>query len=137
MVGPQLGWDRYISFVAQTKKKRNRKRRGTQAGNIDTRRKSRPRNRQEARNQAKSNSKTRSTGSRQDSPPTWKGASIRGVLASAVFVLLLVLLFQQSPASGVAIGVVMLVFYIPAGYYMDLMIWRRRERARIRSGVKK
>ena len=26
----------------------------------------------------------------------------------------------------------MLVFYIPAGYYIDMMMWRRRERARIR-----
>jgi hypothetical protein len=26
----------------------------------------------------------------------------------------------------------MLVFYIPAGYYIDLTMWRRRERARIR-----
>ena len=27
----------------------------------------------------------------------------------------------------------MLVFYIPAGYYIDMTLWRRRERARIRS----
>jgi hypothetical protein len=27
----------------------------------------------------------------------------------------------------------MLVFYIPAGYYIDTMMWRRRERARIRA----
>ena len=27
----------------------------------------------------------------------------------------------------------MLAFYIPAGYYIDTMMWRRRERARIRA----
>ena len=27
----------------------------------------------------------------------------------------------------------MLVFYIPAGYYIDTMMWRKRERARIRA----
>jgi hypothetical protein len=27
----------------------------------------------------------------------------------------------------------MLVFYIPVGYYIDLMLWRRRERSRMRS----
>jgi hypothetical protein len=26
----------------------------------------------------------------------------------------------------------MLVFYIPAGYFIDQMMWRRRERARLR-----
>ena len=30
----------------------------------------------------------------------------------------------------------MLVFYIPAGYYIDMMMWRKRERARIRSREK-
>jgi hypothetical protein len=28
----------------------------------------------------------------------------------------------------------MLIFYIPAGYYMDQMLWRRRERAKMRDG---
>jgi hypothetical protein len=28
----------------------------------------------------------------------------------------------------------MLVFYIPAGYYIDTMMWRKRERARMRAG---
>ena len=27
----------------------------------------------------------------------------------------------------------MLVFYIPAGYYIDMTLWRRRERARMRA----
>ena len=27
----------------------------------------------------------------------------------------------------------MLVLYIPAGYYIDMTLWRRRERARIRA----
>ena len=29
----------------------------------------------------------------------------------------------------------MLVFYIPAGYYIDTMMWRKRERARIRAAT--
>jgi hypothetical protein len=27
----------------------------------------------------------------------------------------------------------MLAFYVPAGYYIDMAMWRRRERARIRA----
>lgn len=121
--------------MAQTKKKRNRKRRGTQAGSIDARKKARPRNRQEARSQAKSGG-GKSRGPRTDSPPTWRSATLRGVIASVVFVALLVLLFGRSIAQALPIGVFLLVFYIPAGYYMDTVMWRRRERARIRAGGK-
>ena len=123
--------------MAQTKKKRNRKRRGTQAGNIDTRKKARPRNRQEARNQAKSGGgRARGPAGRNDSPPTWRGAAIRGIIASVVFVALLIIIFGRSISAALPIGILMLVFYIPAGFYMDQFIWRRRERARIRAGGK-
>ncbi len=121
--------------MAQTKKKRSRKKRGTQAGNLDTSKRSRPRNRAEARNQARSGGRSRSM-AKGDNPPTWKGATIRGAVASAVFVILLILLFGRPLSSSLAIGLLMLVFYIPAGYYMDLFLWRRRERQRIRSKSK-
>lgn len=68
-----------------------------------------------------------------DNPPTWKGALVRGLIASFVFVVLLMLLFRRPLGGSVAIGLLMLVFYIPAGYYMDLALWRRRERQRIRA----
>ncbi|MDQ2622074.1 MAG: hypothetical protein M3Y45_03440 [Actinomycetota bacterium] len=120
--------------MAQTKKKRTRKRRGTQAGSIETRRKSRPRNRAEARNQAKSGGARK--GPRKDAPPTWKGAFIRGIVASLIFMALLMLIFGQGFSQAAPIGLFMLIFYIPAGYYMDLFMWRRRERARIRTNTK-
>jgi hypothetical protein len=129
------GGDRYIPSVAQTKKKRKKKQRGTQAGGLDTRKKSRPRNRAEARSQAKSGGRSRTT--RADAPPTWKSAVIRGVIAAAVFMVLLILIFGRSINEAAPIGLFMLVFYIPAGYYMDQMMWRRRERAKIRAGGKK
>ncbi len=68
-----------------------------------------------------------------DNPPTWRGASFRGLIASGIFVILLILLFGRPLGSSLIIGLVMLVFYIPAGYYMDLFLWRRRERQRIRA----
>ena len=30
-------------------------------------------------------------------------------------------------------GLFMLAFYVPAGYFIDTFMWRRRERARIRA----
>jgi hypothetical protein len=124
--------------VAQTKKKRNRKKRGTQAGNLDTSRRSRPRTRAEAKSQARSGGGGGRSRSMQkgDAPPTWKGATFRGLIASGIFVVLLILLFGRPLDTSLIIGVVMLIFYIPAGYYMDLFLWRRRERQRIRAKSK-
>ena len=113
-----------------------KKHRGTQAGSIDTRKKSRPKSRAEAKSQVKSRS-SQSKPSRLDRPPTWKGAGIRGIIAAVVFVALLMLLFGRSFSEALPIGLFMLVFYIPAGYYMDSVMWKRRERARIRAGQKK
>ena len=78
--------------MAQTKKKRTRKKRGTQAGKVDSSKRSRPRTRAEARNQAKSGGRNRSM-QKGDNPPTWKGASVRGLIAAGVFVILLILIF--------------------------------------------
>ena len=119
--------------MAQTKKKRNRKKRGTQAGNLDTSRRSRPRNRAEAKSQARSGGGRSRSMQKGDAPPTWKGAAVRGLVASGIFVVLLLLLFGRPLGSALIIGAVMLIFYIPAGFYMDLFLWRRRERQRIRS----
>jgi hypothetical protein len=122
--------------VAQTRKKRVKKHRGTQAGSIDTRKKSRPKSRAEAKGQVKSKA-SQPRASRLDRPPTWKSAAIRGIIAAVVFIALLMLLFGRSFTEALPIGIFMLVFYIPAGYYMDSRMWKRRERSRIRAGQKK
>jgi hypothetical protein len=113
--------------MAQTKKKRRRKRRGTQAGSVGASR-TRPRSRQEARAQARS----RST-NRFDAPPTWRSATIRGVVAAVIFVALVLIVFKRPLGESISFGAFMLLFYIPAGYYMDQAMWRRRERAKIRA----
>jgi hypothetical protein len=117
--------------VAQTRKKRRRKHRGTQGGRIDTRRRSKPRSRAEAKAQARS--RRTSTGSRVDKPPTWRGSAIRGVIAAVIFAVILLILFKRPAAEALGLSAFMLVFYIPAGYYIDLAMWRKRERSRIRA----
>jgi hypothetical protein len=119
--------------VAQTNKKRRRKHRGTQGGRIDSnRRAARPRSRAEAQARARQRTTTKQ-GSKGDAPPTWGGSALRGIAAAAIFTVLLLLLFNRTVGAALALGAFMLVFYIPAGYYIDTMMWRRRERARIRS----
>jgi hypothetical protein len=119
--------------MAQTRKKRRRKHRGTQGGRVDTRRRAaRPQSRAEARARARSRT-TAKKGPRVDSPPTWRGAIGRGLVAALIFVVLLMLIFGRSIGASIGLGAFMLAFYVPAGYYIDMTMWRRRERARIRA----
>jgi hypothetical protein len=119
--------------MAQTKKKRRRKRRGTQGGRVDAnRRPPKPRSRAEAKARARSGAKR--SGPKVDRPPTWRSAATRGIVAAAIFTVLLLLLFKRSIGAALGLGAFMLAFYIPAGYYIDTYMWRRRERARMRAG---
>jgi len=117
--------------MAQTRKKRRRKHRGTQGGRVDpSRHAGRPRTREEAKARARAGRKAQP---RVDAPPTWRSAITRGVVAAVIFTALLMLIFQRSPGAAFGLGAFMLVFYIPAGYYLETVLWRRRERARIRA----
>ena len=99
--------------MAQTKRKRTRKHRGTPAGTIERAgRTGRPQRRAE----------------RLDSPPTWKSAINRAAIAAAVFAVLVVLLFKKDVASGVILGGFMFLLYIPLGFMTDTAIYRFRKR---------
>jgi len=115
--------------MAQTRKKRRRKHRGTQGGRVDPgRRSGRPRSREEAKARARAG-----RAQKVDAPPTWRSAITRGAIAAVIFTALLLTLFGRSVGEALGLGAFMLAFYIPAGYYIDGMMWRRRERARIRA----
>ncbi len=117
--------------MAPTKKKRQRKRRGTQGGRIDNNsRRSRPRTRAEAKARAGAKRKAAPRG---DMPPTWRGSIVRGLVAAVIFAVLLLLIFKRPVGVSLALGAFMLAFYVPAGYFIDMTLWRRRERARMRS----
>ncbi len=117
--------------MAQTRKKRQRKRRGTQGGRIDTKARSgRPRSREEAKARARSR---RKPAPQQDLPPTWRSSFARGVFAAVIFAVLLIVIFKKPLVGSLLFGLFMLAFYVPAGYFIDMAMWRRRERARIRA----
>ena len=118
--------------MAQTNKKRRRKRRGTQGGRVDpNRRRSKPRTRAEAKAQARAGRKP--AGPKADLPPTWRNSFMRGIFAAVIFAVLLIVLFKRPVPASLIFGLFMLVFYVPAGYFIDMTLWRRRERARIRA----
>jgi hypothetical protein len=117
--------------MAQTRKRRRRKHRGTQGGSIDRRGpRGRPQSRQEARARARSGGRTKTSQrqQRQDRVPTWRSAIQRGLLAAGVFFLLILLGFGRPPLAALALALFMLAFYVPFGYYFDLFFYRRRQR---------
>jgi hypothetical protein len=110
--------------MAQTKRKRRRKRRGTQSGKVDQRgRRGRPRSRTEARAQAR-----RRAEDKRGRPPAWGTAVFRGIIGALIFLVLLMLLFGYPFAGALGLSAIMLLLYIPLGYYMDRFFWRRRQR---------
>jgi hypothetical protein len=113
--------------MAQTKRKRQTKHRGNQAGQVESRgRTSRPRTRAEARSQAM-NRKQAGKVDRANRPPSWRSATIRAGVAAVVFLALLVVM-KQPVASALAVGVLMFGLYIPMGYYTDVFLYNRRLR---------
>jgi Flp pilus assembly protein TadB len=110
--------------MAQTKRKRTRKHRGTPAGTIDRAgRTGRPQMREDAKQIARQRRQERA-----DRQPTWGGAVNRAAIAAAVFGVLVTLAFGRSVAQGVILAGFMFLLYIPLGYVTDSMIYRYRQR---------
>jgi hypothetical protein len=112
--------------MAQTKRKRTRKHRGTPAGTIErSGRTGRPQTRQDAKQISRQRRQER-----LDRPPTWKGAAQRAGIAAVVFGALIVVLFGRSVSQAAILIVFMFLLYIPLGYATDNMIYRFRQRRR-------
>jgi hypothetical protein len=108
--------------VAQTKKRRKRKHRGTQGGSVDRRRRSRPRTREEARAQAR-----RQAGQKRAAKvPTWQGAFNRALLMSGILFLLMAVAFGRDAGASALLSITMLAIYVPAGYYLEKFLYSRR-----------
>ncbi|MET0613991.1 MAG: hypothetical protein ABW142_00990 [Thermoleophilaceae bacterium] len=108
--------------MAQTKRKRTRKHRGTPAGTIDRAgRTGRPQTREDAKRIARDRRQ-----SKLDTPPTWRSAINRAAIAAAVFAVLVVALFGKTMPEGAALGAFMFLLYIPLGFVTDRMIYSYR-----------
>jgi hypothetical protein len=113
--------------MAQTKRKRRRKHRGTQGGRID---RAPPRGRARSRGEAQARARSRTkkkTGPREPAPPSWSSALKKGGVAAVLFVALLTV-FGQSPAAALLVGVLMLGFYVPMAFMVDRFMFQRHLR---------
>ena len=110
--------------MAQTKRKRTRKHRGTPAGTIERAgRTGRPQTKEDAKQTARQRRQER-----LDRPPTWGSSVNRAAIAAAVFGVLVILAFKRSVAQGVILAGFMFMLYIPLGYFTDMAIYRYRMR---------
>jgi hypothetical protein len=116
--------------MAQTKRRRRSKHRGTAAGTIESRGRTgrKPAGKEKAGAKPKTARERRM--SRFDQPPTWRNALTRALLASAVFFALVTFALGQPLQAAIAATLLTLAVYIPLGYYTDLIVYRRRQRRR-------
>lgn len=113
--------------MAQTKRKRRTKHRGTAAGSIEARgRTGRPPTADERKKQSRTEARER----RMNTPPTWKRSIIMAVFASLmIFVLISLTAKGHNKIVPAAIfALIAMVIYAPAGYYLELFAYRRRQR---------
>ena len=97
--------------MAQTKKRRRRKHRGTQAGTIERAgRTGRSQTKADGRNIARERRLER-----LERAPTWRSAVNRAAIAAALFGVLMIVAFGRPPAAGVALALLIFLFYIPMG----------------------
>jgi hypothetical protein len=113
--------------MAQTKRKRRSKHRGTPAGKVEARgRTSRPPSPQERKKQTRAQVREK----RLTQRPTWKTSLTRAGFAAGLLFLFLLLTAKGKNRVEVALlfTVIALAIYVPAGYYIELFLWKRRQR---------
>jgi hypothetical protein len=112
--------------MAQTRRRRRSKHRGTPAGTIEARgrtgRKPRP------EESSKGGGAGRARRNRFDQPPTWRSAAQRAGVAAGIFLVAVIAIFRQNIPAAISISAVMFLLYIPMSYYTDSWLHRRRQR---------
>jgi hypothetical protein len=111
--------------MAQTKRKRRTKHRGTAAGTVVQRgRTGRKLTAEEQKADRKASARSKRE-ARYQKPPTWKGAAQRALLVTGVFVVLVLVALRGRIAATLILIPFVLVMYTVMGYYTDLWLHRR------------
>jgi hypothetical protein len=115
--------------MAQTKRKRRSKHRGTAAGTIQTRGRT---GRAPATEEKKKHDRISAREARLNTPPTWANSFKRASLASALMFAFILLTTHSKNrfAAALVFALFAIALYVPAGYYMELYLYRRRQKKR-------
>jgi hypothetical protein len=117
--------------MAQTRRKRTTKHRGNAAGMIEARgRTGRKPTETERKAAATKSTKGGARANRFDKPPTWRGSINRALIAVVFFAVLILVIpgFHIKPLAVIPLAAVMLILYVPMGFYTDQYMYRRRQR---------
>ncbi len=116
--------------MAQTKRKRNRKHRGTQAGTIEARGRT-------GRTQVKTDAKAIRQQRREErlnKPPSWRSSLNRALISAVIFGVFAVLALGWKVQQAAPLTAVMVLMYLPLSYYTDRLIYNRRQRQKAAAG---
>ena len=108
-----------------TKRKRQTKHRGTAAGTVTSRgRTSKPPSADVVKKQKRDEARV----ARLNRKPTWKSSALRALLAALFICIFLLLSTHGNVLASIAFAAVAALIYIPAGFYLETWMWRRRIR---------
>ena len=110
--------------MAQTRKRRRTKHRGNAAGMVEARGRT-GRRPDESEKKGSGRDASGRKPNRLATPPTWRSAFTRSVIATAFFALLLILVIGQEPAVALIFALGILPFYVVVTYYTDGYFHRR------------
>ena len=120
--------------MAQTKRKRRSKHRGTAAGAIESRGRT---GRRPTAEEKKKDDRAQARERRLSTPPTWSGASKRAGVAAVLMFAFLMITSKGTMAQRFGLAAIFslgaFALYVGLGYYMDQFLYRRRLRARERA----
>jgi hypothetical protein len=111
-----------------TKRRRSTKHRGNAAGGIEARGRTGRKPTAAEKGRPTSKKGKGSSGPRPkrfESPPTWKSAAVRAVLAAVVVYGVSTALLHKKPATNLPLLPIVLLLYAPMIYYTDLMMYKR------------
>jgi hypothetical protein len=116
--------------MAQAKRKRRRKHKGTPAGTVVSSTKAKPK----GKAAPKADARTRRE-ERMNREPTWRGAVQRAAIAAVIFgVLLASPLFSRPIGQAAILTVFVFLIYVPLGYGTDKLFYNLRQRRKARGG---
>ena len=111
--------------MAPTRRKRRTKHRGNAAGIVEQRgRTSRPPSPEERKAQRREQAKLERQ-NRMARPPSWQRAATRSLVTTALFVAFVTLALGQPIGQTLALGAVLILIYIPFGYFTDSFFYKR------------
>jgi hypothetical protein len=116
---------------SSSKRRRPTKHRGNAAGMIESRGRTGRKPTAQERSGTSATRKKTAKVNRLDTPPTWRGSLNRAIVAAFIVLGISTLLLRMPVASMAALLPIVLLIYVPLGYYTDLFVYRRRQRRKV------